>query len=97
MLTLTVAISILAGIALGQRFKVFVLGPAMALIIALAIILGTLSTESRTIVATTSVAVLGVQIGYMLGIGLRHLTLLLRASRFRPGSFTGVKPLHVGR
>jgi hypothetical protein len=97
MLNLTALISILAGITLGQRFKVFVLVPVMALIIVLAIIIGISNTERQTIVADAAVAILGLQIGYMLGIGLRHLMLLLRAGRLRSGSLTSAARRHAGR
>jgi hypothetical protein len=73
MLILTI-VSLLVGAMLGQRFKVLVLMPATAILLVLAV--GTGVTQVQTtwsiflMVAATATSV---QIGYLFGIGIRHV------------------------
>lgn len=66
-------ISFLFGAALGQRFKVLVLVPAMAIVMMLSIGAGIMNAQKPwwivLIVVTASTCL---QFGYFVGIGIRH-------------------------
>jgi hypothetical protein len=67
-------ISFLAGVALGQRFKVMVLMPAIAIVLVLA--LGSGVTHAQTawsIILTSVLAAVCLQIGYLTGIFVHHV------------------------
>jgi hypothetical protein len=67
-------ISFLAGAALGQRFKVMVLMPAIAIVLVLAV--GTGVTHAQTawsVVLMAATAAACLQIGYLTGIFIRHV------------------------
>jgi hypothetical protein len=67
-------ISFLIGAALGQRFNVVVLIPALAIVLLLAV--GAGATHAQTnwwIVVTAATASICLQCGYFTGIGIRHL------------------------
>ena len=67
-------ISFLFGAALGQRFNLVVLIPAMAIVLVLAV--GAGATHAQTnwwIVVMASTASVCLQCGYFAGIGVRHL------------------------
>jgi predicted Na+-dependent transporter len=81
--------SLLAGLALGQRFKVFVLVPAIALVLLVAI--STSIAFAQGLWSATEVAVVSVvnlQIGYLAGTAIRWSLAAARASRLR-SVFTG--------
>jgi hypothetical protein len=83
----------LVGMALGQRFTVFVLVPAI--LVAIAIVVGIGIARGQTAGAITLVTVAAVaclQIGYLLGLGIRQWTEAGRASRQRAGSFSDSSP-----
>ena len=66
-------ISFLFGAALGQRFNVVVLIPAMAIVLVLAV--GAGATHAQTnwwIVVMAATASICLQCGYFTGIGIRH-------------------------
>jgi hypothetical protein len=66
-------ISFLFGAALGQRFNVVVLIPAMAIVLVLAV--GAGATHAQTnwwIVVMAATASICLQCGYFAGIGIRH-------------------------
>jgi hypothetical protein len=66
-------ISFLFGAALGQRFNVVVLIPAMAIVLVLAV--GAGATHAQTnwwIVVMAATASVCLQCGYFTGIGIRH-------------------------
>ena len=66
-------ISFLFGAALGQRFKVLVLVPAMAIVIMIALAAGgTPAQGAGWIVLMAVSASTSLQLGYFAGIGLRH-------------------------
>jgi hypothetical protein len=92
-------ISLLAGMALGQRFKVLVLVPLILLTAVFAIATWVAHGGGAwQIGRTAAVAIVGLQMGYLLGLGVRHLTLLARVSRLRsaslPGSYRAQRPAH---
>jgi membrane protein DedA with SNARE-associated domain len=76
-------VSLVAGGLLARRFKIIVLAPATFVIVVMAIVVGQVQTaDIWSIVFTTTVASVGIQIGYFFGMliqyGLR--TLLVRGS-----------------
>ena len=93
MLTPALIISLLVGTALGQRYKVLVLAPVFALLLLLAIVIALAHTQAIwRITGTTLAAALGLQVGYLLGISLRHVDLLVRAHRIRTVSTRHSEP-----
>jgi hypothetical protein len=77
-------VSLLIGLMLAQRFKVLSLIPVILLTVLFALtaaFAGANATWTSTL--TAAVAIAGLQVGYLLGIGLRHLTLIARAHRLR--------------
>jgi hypothetical protein len=63
---------LLVGMLLGQRFKVLVLAPAIALIIALSIVFGVARADALwSVAAMAMVATANLQMGYLAGIALR--------------------------
>jgi hypothetical protein len=77
----------LVGAVLGQRFTVFVLVPAILVTLGVAIGLGIVRAQTPgTIALVTIAAIACLQIGYLLGLGMRQLV-QSRASRLRSGSF----------
>ncbi len=71
MITLSM-ISFLVGAALGQRFKVLVLMPALAIVLVLAVATGVthaLTAWSMVLMVATTATCL--QVGYFVGIGIR--------------------------
>jgi len=73
MTTLTI-VSFLMGVTLGQRFKVMVLMPAMLLVPGIWIVTGIAHAQSAWAIAfMVATAAACLQIGYIVGIGLRHI------------------------
>jgi len=73
MITLSM-ISLLVGAGLGQRFKVMILMPAIAIVLVLAVATGIAQGQtawSIVLIAATTATCL--QIGYFVGIGIRHV------------------------
>jgi hypothetical protein len=92
-------IGIFAGIILGLRFKVLVLGPATLLVTAAITVSGIASGhEPRMIALTVFGAVASLQIGYFVGSILQVMTpahLLARTTvRYRPPQ-VGIIPVDV--
>jgi hypothetical protein len=86
-------ISLVVGMVLGQRFKVLVLLPAIALALVLAIGGGIVRAESAWwIVLVAAAAATSLQIGYLIGVGIRHALVAARASRSPVTSLT--RPAH---
>jgi hypothetical protein len=78
-------VSLLVGAVLGQRFKVMVLIPAIAIVLVLAA--GTGVTHAHTawsIVLMATTAATSMQIGYLIGIGIRHVLAAALSSRSSP-------------
>jgi hypothetical protein len=80
-------ICLLVGAVLGQRFKVQVLIPAMALAMAAAAGLAHASTFWQ-ILGAVLVATTSLQIGYVAGVGIRYLIAEARTSRINADSHT---------
>jgi hypothetical protein len=89
MMTLTM-VSLLVGMVLGQRFKVLVLMPTIAMALVLAIGAGVARADAVWwIVLMAAATATSLQIGYLIGIGIRHILVATRASRSPATSLTG--------
>jgi hypothetical protein len=67
-------INFLAGAALGQRFKVMVLMPAIVIVPGLSVLIGLAHAQSAwSIVLMAAAASTCLQVGYFVGIGVRHV------------------------
>jgi hypothetical protein len=89
MMTLSM-VSLLVGMVLGQRFKVLVLLPAIALALVLALGGGIVRADSAWwIVLGSAAAAVSLQIGYLIGVGIRHVLVAAQASRSPATSLTG--------
>jgi hypothetical protein len=83
----------LVGMALGQRYTFFVLAPAILLAVAISVGVGIARGQTAGIITLVTVAgVACLQIGYLLGLGIRQWTEAGRASRPRDGSFADSSP-----
>ena len=79
--------TLLAGMVLGQRFKVLTLVPAGLLILLFAISAGAaLGETSWQIGLNAVIAIVCIQLGYLFGLGIRHFLLISRARRLRAAS-----------
>jgi hypothetical protein len=77
-----VLICLLTGMALGQRFKVLVLAPALALVVGLSIVVGVAHADPVWLIISIAVgAMVSLQIGYLLGTGIGVLLVGVRARR----------------
>ncbi len=86
-------IGLLVGMLLAQRFKVLVLVPVILLTLVFAIGAGIARADGVWAVGSTAaVTIVGLQIGYLLGIGIRHLIVLARASCLRTASLGSSLP-----
>jgi hypothetical protein len=89
MMTLAM-ISLLVGMVLGQRFKVLILVPAMALALVLAVGTGVASADTVwSIVLMAAATTAGLQIGYFVGVGIRYVMVATRADGSPVTSLTG--------
>jgi hypothetical protein len=78
----------LVGMALGQRFTVLVLALAIAPAVVIVVGIGVAGGQTPGMITLLTVAgVVSLQIGYLLGLGVRQLTAAGRASRQPSGSF----------
>ena len=78
------ALWFIMGMVLGQRFKVLILMPAIALATLVAVATGIGRTEPFwSVLLAAALSVTGLQIGYLAGTGVRLLIAATRASRRR--------------
>ncbi len=83
-MTMPALISILLGAALGLRFKVLVLLPAIAVTLGPTLVVGIVRGDSPWRIAWAGILVgVGLQVGYLGGTAMRHVMPLVRASRRR--------------
>jgi hypothetical protein len=83
----------LVGMALGQRFTVFVLAPAIPVAIVIAVGIGVARSQTAGMVTLLTVAaVVCLQIGYLLGLGVYQMTAGGRARPQPSGSFPDSSP-----
>jgi len=87
-------ISLLAGMVLGQRFKVLAVVPATAALSLMATGFGVAHSEGlgRTVLLA-ALAVASLQIGYLLGVGIRYALAATRASGLQTASLRGSEPV----
>jgi hypothetical protein len=86
-------ISLTIGIVLARHFKVLILAPAFMLTLVLAVGAGFAHTAAASSIgSTTLVIIIGLQAGYLLGSGMRHVMVLVRAGRSRSDSFAHTLP-----
>jgi hypothetical protein len=86
-------LSLLLGLVLGQRFRVLVLIPVIIITLLFAVVAGLARADKAwTVGLTTAVATAGLQIGYLLGIGVRLAVLLVRRHRRRAAGPTRASP-----
>jgi hypothetical protein len=80
-------ICLLLGAVLGQRFRVLVMIPGMAVVLPLIAAAGVMRADPYGQIAIAlMVAAVSLQLGYLAGIALRHLLVLLRASQINASS-----------
>jgi hypothetical protein len=75
--------SLLVGMVLGQHFKVLILAPVIVLTMLFAIGAAIMRADAWAVGETAGVAIVGLQVGYLFGIGISHLIALAHASRLR--------------
>jgi hypothetical protein len=81
-------ISLSIGVVLARRFKVLILAPAFMLTLVLAIGTGLARTDAAWSIGSTAlVVIVGLQVGYLFGSGMRHVLVLVRANRPSSESF----------
>jgi hypothetical protein len=87
MTILFVVISLVAGIALGQRFKILILVPVMSLALVGTIAAGIARADNVWSIALMAIAVVtALQIGYLIGIWLRSFIVSARFAHPSPAS-----------
>ena len=93
---LPVLISLLVGMVLGQRFKVLILMPAILLTVVIALGAGIARADASwtSALITAAVTIVGLQVGYLLGIATRRLRVLARVGRLRSASLPNSLPPH---
>lgn len=86
-------ISLLVGMLVAQRFKVLSLLPVIPLSAVFTIAVGAAHAEADWfIVATTALAIVTLQVGYLLGLAVHQLMVLVRASRINSRSLSSTLP-----
>jgi hypothetical protein len=86
-------ISLLAGMVLGQRFKVLAVVPAIAAWLLVAIGYGMAHSEGLgSTVLLAALAVASLQIGYLAGVAIRYSLAAARTSGLRTASVNGPQP-----
>ena len=97
MITISV-ISFLFGAALGHRFNVVVLLPAMAIVLALSVGAGVTSALTvGWIVVMAAMAALWLQFGYFAGIGIRHFLVAAPSQESSPLAGAETSARHAAR
>lgn len=81
-----VLISLLAGMVLGQRFKVLVLLPAIGVALVATIVAGIAGADRWPTVLIAAATVTSLQVGYFSAYGIRRLLAAARANRLRDPS-----------
>jgi len=91
-------ISLLVGAALGQRFKVMVLMPVIAIVLVLVVATGVwLAQTAWVIVLMAATAATCVQIGYFVGIAIHHVLSTTVSSSSSPLSAPETPARHAAR
>jgi hypothetical protein len=86
-MTISALVGLLLGMLLAQRFTVLILIPVMLVSIILLVSIGLGRGEQLWMVAAaTTLTVIALQIGYLIGMAVHHLVVLARASRLHSSS-----------
>lgn len=81
---------LLIGAVMGLRFRVLILVPAMGLALPVTVVSGIIQGASLGhVFLAATLAIVGLQVGYLAGIGVRHLLVLARVGRIRTSSAVG--------
>jgi len=84
---LNVILSLLFGMVLGQRYSVLILAPVILLALVIAIGGGLARTAPLSVTILMAAAGIScLQVGYVFGLGIRHLTAATRSSRMHENS-----------
>jgi len=98
MTILLVVISLVAGIALGQWFKILILVPVMSLALVGTIAAGIARADNAWSIALMAIAVAtALQIGYLIGIWLRSFIVAAKFARLSPASEATLAPAAVAQ
>jgi uncharacterized membrane protein len=82
-------LSLLTGMTFGMRFKILILLPVIACVLPIAFAVSLLEGGSAwSMFLAVVMPLVGVQLGYLAGIGIRHSLALARLSRLR-NTFSG--------
>jgi hypothetical protein len=90
----SVLISLLVGMVLGHRFKVLVLLPAITIVLLAMISAQIAGADGWQTAWTATAASVVLQLGYMVGYGIRRFTVAARASRRRAFSVRSLPDQH---
>jgi hypothetical protein len=83
-----VLLSLLAGMVLGQRFKVMILVPlSAAALVATVVARASAGDGLWHVLLNAAIVVTSLQIGYLIGVGARYALIVSRAGRLRPVPF----------
>jgi hypothetical protein len=94
----TLMISMLFGAALGQRFNVMVLVPAMAVVLLLSIGAGVAHPQAAwEIIKMAASAAIGLQCGYFCGILIRHFLVAAPSQGTSPLAAAETSTHHAAR
>jgi hypothetical protein len=75
-------VSFLVGAVLGQHFRVMILMPAIVIVLIVAVVTGVTHAHAAWSIVLMAVAsATSIQIGYLVGIGIRHLLAVAPSSR----------------
>jgi hypothetical protein len=86
-------ISLLVGMVLGQRFKVLVLLPTIAVAVLVTTGTGLVHADSGwSIVMMAAATAASLQVGYLAGVTIRHMLAVARASKLPATSLRGSSP-----
>jgi len=97
MMTLAI-ITLLAGMVLGQRFKVLILLPGITVVVIAAVAIGIARAEHFGSIALMAVvAATALQVGYLIGMAIRAFLVFARASRPYRGPVAAPAPARIGR
>jgi len=97
MMTLVI-ITLLAGIVLGQRFKILILLPGITVVVIAALAIGIARAEhfgSIALMAVSAAATL--QVGYLIGTAIRAFLVSARAARIYRGPVATPAPARIRR
>jgi membrane protein DedA with SNARE-associated domain len=97
MMTLLIT-TLLAGMVLGQRFKVLILLPGITVVVIAAVAMGIARAEHLRLIALMAVgAAAALQVGYLLGTAIRAFLVAARAARIYRSPVAAPAPARIRR